>query len=89
MCKFCEDNKTIDTTIDSNEMKIFLDTENKRILNIRIGSSSCGVTKPILINTCPFCGQDLQELNCLDCYNYTIGDGIDDISECKGCIYKE
>lgn len=40
------------------------------------------------INYCPMCGRDLTKENCEECYNYNIGDGIDDISKCEGCKYK-
>lgn len=31
---------------------------------------------------------DLREANCKECFNYNIGDGIDDISKCEGCGYQ-
>lgn len=41
------------------------------------------------IHFCPYCGELLYEVNCLDCTNYNIGDGIDDIAHCHGCQFEE
>ena len=71
MCKFCKGNKKIETTIDDRDLAVHLDEESKKILNIRLPYTlSGGITRPIIINFCPFCGNDL-------------GDGIDDISQNK------
>lgn len=40
------------------------------------------------LNLCPFCGKDLQEINCGNCFNYNIGDGVDDLSLCNNCEFK-
>lgn len=87
MCKFCEDGFKIDSTIDDKKLCLYLDSNNKKILNIKISSSETGGTiKPISIMYCPFCSKDLEELNCEECYNYNIGDGVDDPSICDKCI---
>ena len=89
MSRFCEDNKKIKTTIGDKELIIFLEEENKKILKIRLPHPlGGGITKPIKINYCPWCGKDLGELNCESCANYNIGDGIDDISQCEGCKFR-
>ena len=85
MCKFCEENKKLMTSIDDEDLSLILDEENRNILKIRIAYlSGMAVTKPIKIYYCPFCGKDLKELNCRICINYNLGDGVDDISYCKG-----
>ena len=35
------------------------------------------------LNLCPFCGEDLQEVNCKDCFNYNGSDGVDYSSICN------
>ena len=90
MCKFCENNFKIKTTIGDKELHIYLDEDINKKLNIRLPFPlGGGITRPIFINYCPFCGEDLQELSCESCINYNIGDGIDDISYCKGCENRE
>lgn len=89
MCKFCEENKKLMTSIDDEDLSLILDEENRNILKIRIAYlSGMAVTKPIKIYYCPFCGKDLKELNCRICINYNLGDGVDDISYCEGCTFK-
>lgn len=89
MCKFCKDNNNIETTLGDNKAFIFIDEEDRRMLNIRIEYlPGLATTRPIKINFCPFCGNDLGELNCEECANYNLGDGIDDISYCEDCKYK-
>lgn len=88
MCKFCEENFKIETTIGDKDLLIYLDVDNKKVLNIRLPFQvGGGVTKPIIVQHCPFCGNDLRELNCKECANYNVGDGVDDISKCEGCEY--
>ena len=89
MCKFCEENKKLITSIGGEDLSLILDEENRNILKIRIAYlSRMAVTKPIKIYYCPFCGKDLKELNCRICINYNLGDGVDDISYCEGCKFK-
>lgn len=65
MCKFCEDNFKIETTIDDRNLSLYLDNNNKKILNIKISfDKTGGTTKPVSIEYCPFCAKDLEELNC-------------------------
>ena len=89
MCKFCEEDFKIETNIGDKELEIFLDSEDKRILTVRLpfAKNGGGITKPIIIEYCPFCNNDLKKLNCEECFNYNIGDGIDDIRECESCRY--
>jgi hypothetical protein len=60
MCKFCEDKQKIETTIGDNKLIIKLDEEYSDVLNIRIPFSGGGMTRPIVIWYCPFCGKKLQ-----------------------------
>lgn len=83
MCNFCEGNFEIETTIGDDILELSLDEQDKRILKIRVMSNQIGTTRPIIINNCPLCGEDLQEKNCEECAHYNMGDGYEDIEICK------
>lgn len=59
-CKFCsEESETIKTTIGDHDLHLRLG-EYKSILNVRIERGSVGITRPIAINYCPYCGRQLR-----------------------------
>ena len=61
MCKFCEENFKIKTTIADRDLVIYLNEDNKKVLNIRLPFQEVGgVTRPLIIQYCPFCGNDLK-----------------------------
>lgn len=60
MCDFCNGKIKIDTTIGDHDLKISLDEENKRIMNVRLEKGSVGMTRPIVIYFCPICGENLK-----------------------------
>lgn len=88
MCKFCEINAKIDTTIGDYNLTLSLDEENLELLKIRLKIGGMGLTRPIKISYCPFCGENLKEFYCRECSNYNIGDGVEDITECHECRWK-
>lgn len=56
-CRFCsEESEKIKTTIGDHVLQLKLE---KEVLNIRIERGSFGMTRPILISYCPFCGEKL------------------------------
>ena len=87
MCKFCDDEFQIETDLDNEKLSIYLDSDNKMFLKIRVSNPAGNIIKPIKIKYCPFCGEYLKDKNCYRCYNYNIGDGIDDIRNCVVCKY--
>ncbi len=42
----------------------------------------------VRINFCPVCGANIKENHCEKCFNYNIGEGIEDIRECSGCEWE-
>lgn len=62
MCKFCEENYEIDTMVGERQVIIKLDEEQKEFVKIRLPfAGGGGITKPMQINYCPFCGKSLRE----------------------------
>lgn len=59
MCKFCDENYVIETTVGNKKLTLHLKEDSKEILDIRL-SSGIGLTKPVQINFCPFCGKRLK-----------------------------
>lgn len=60
MCDFCNGNTKIDTTIAEYGLILRIDEERKDIIKIRLEQGSIGMTRPIKISYCPFCGRSLD-----------------------------
>lgn len=53
---------------------------NNNVLNDRINQQAVNFNK-----LCEDCKMQKQKNPCEQCYNYNIGDGIDDIRKCEDC----
>jgi len=63
MCRFCEGNEVLETTIGDYGLTLHLDEETQCILNVRIVDGNIGISKPIVINNCLYCGKKLRQRN--------------------------
>ena len=59
MCSFCDRKRSINTSIGDFPLKLSFDEDNNNFLKIRIEQGSLGITRPIRINYCPFCGEKI------------------------------
>jgi len=60
LCDFCERVTNINTTIGDLFLKLSLDDEYNNILKIIIDHGGMGITRPIKIYYCFYCGKKLD-----------------------------